>query len=53
MRRLYYTLKYFGTLNYYKGVDELTFWKWLYGYRISWDTASKLAKIITTKNEQP
>jgi hypothetical protein len=38
-------LKFFGRLNYYEGVDKLSFTDWLYKYRISWKTAVAVAKI--------
>lgn len=47
MNRLYFFLKYFGCLNYYKGVDNLSVWDWLYRYRIGFATAWSLAKHLS------
>lgn len=51
MKRIICFLKYFGTLNYYKGVDKLTLWDWLYKYRIGISTTWRLVKLIHSKTQ--
>lgn len=45
IRRCIFALKFFGTPNWYKGVDKPNLWQWLYKWRIGWRTAWELAKI--------
>jgi hypothetical protein len=42
--KLFFSL--LGDRNWYEGIDKPTFYQWIYGWRIGFKTAYKVAKII-------
>jgi len=52
MKKIYYFLKYFGRLNYYKGIEKLSFLDIVYKRRLGFSTSWRLAKLIVNKNHQ-
>ena len=50
--RLKLIFSLFWTLNYYKGIDKLTFADWLYKKRVTLKEATDIANIFYSKNNQ-
>jgi hypothetical protein len=52
LKRILMTLDFWGTPNWYKGVDEPTFSQWLWKWRVGLKTAWQLSGfIIGIKND--
>lgn len=50
INKMLFILNLFGTLNYYKGLDKLTIWDYIYKRRLSLKTAIEIANIIYPKD---
>ena len=48
--RLRFILDLWGTLNYYKGIDKLTFADWIYKRRLSLRDAIIIANIVYSES---
>lgn len=46
MERLKLFFRYLGGLNYHKGIDKPTAYQYIIGWRIGFETAWKLSKIL-------
>ena len=46
IKKIRFYRKFLFRLNYYKGVDKLTFWDWLYKSRMSFKDVKELYEIL-------